>query len=125
MARVELEAVAASRGLALGRARVVYPTHFEVELDPISPREVPGEVARFGAALDAAKRELASLRARTKGALARDVAEFIDAHALMLDDPDLAEGVPDRIRKGYLRATAAHTTYRDRLAARCDAIADP
>jgi len=125
MPRIELEAVAASRGLALGRARVVYPTHFEVEVEPIAPKDVPAELARFSAALDSAKRELATLKAKLKGVLARDVAEFIDAHAMMLDDPDLAEGVAERIRKGNLRATAALKAHRDRLAAAFDAIDDP
>ena len=125
MPRLELAATAASRGLALGRARVVYPTHFEVELEPIAPRDVPAELARFAAALDGARRELANLRARLKGSLARDVSEFIDAHALMLDDPDLAEGVADRIRKNNVRATAALKAHRDRLAAAFDAIDDP
>ena len=51
--RIELEAQPASKGLALGRARVVYPLHFEVEPEPIAPRDVGAEIIRFEAALDA------------------------------------------------------------------------
>lgn len=122
--RYEMAATAVARGLALGRARLVYPLHFEVELEPVSPREVPAEIARFEAALATARRELEALRARLSGPLQRDLEEFLDAHVLMLSDPELAEGVPERIRRDLVRATAALKAQRDRLASAFDAIED-
>jgi phosphotransferase system enzyme I (PtsI) len=125
MARAELNGIAAARGMALGRARVVYPLHFEVESEPLAPREAGDETTRLVNAIAAARAELHLLRMRLKGPLARDLGDFIDAHALILDDPEFAEGVVERIRRGHLRATAALKAHRDRLAAAFDAIDDP
>ena len=125
MPRLELEGIAAARGLALGRARVLYPTRFEVEPEPLPPREVPAELERLERALDSARAELKSLRAKLSGEFAREVAEFIDAHVLILDDPEFVGGVTERIRRGQMRATAALKAQRDRLAAVFDAIDDP
>ncbi|HET9483408.1 MAG TPA: phosphoenolpyruvate--protein phosphotransferase [Xanthomonadales bacterium] len=123
--RIELDATAASKGLALGRARVVYPLHFEVEPEPIAPREVPGEIARFEAAIEAVRAELGAMRAKLEGPLRRDLEEFIDAHALMLEDPEITVAVPERIRRDLVRASAALQAQRDRLAAAFDSIEDP
>ncbi len=123
--RFELEATPASKGLALGRARVVYPLHFEVEAEPIAPRDVSAEIARFEAALATVRGELKTMRAKLEGPLRRDLEEFIDAHALMLDDPEFTEGVPQRIQRDLLRATAALQAQRDRLATAFDSIEDP
>lgn len=122
--RFEMAAQPVSRGMALGRARVVYPLHFEVELESIAPREVPQEIARFETALATARRELESMRARLSGPLQRDLEEFLQAHMLMLADPEFTEGVPERIRRDLVRATAALKAQRDRLASAFDAIED-
>lgn len=123
--RIELEASPASKGLALGRARVVYPLHFEVEPEPIAPRDVGAEIVRFETALDTVRAELKATRAKLEGPLRRDLEEFLDAHALMLDDPEFTLGVPERIKRDLVRATAALQGQRDRLAAAFESIEDP
>ncbi|MGH8213700.1 MAG: phosphoenolpyruvate--protein phosphotransferase, partial [Rhodanobacteraceae bacterium] len=57
--------------------------------------------------------------------LAREVGEFIDAHALLLHDAELVNGLRDLIRKGRYRAGAALKAQRDRLVAVFDAMDDP
>ncbi|HVF34198.1 MAG TPA: phosphoenolpyruvate-utilizing N-terminal domain-containing protein, partial [Candidatus Saccharimonadia bacterium] len=123
--RIELEATSASKGLVCGRARLVYPLHFEVEPEPIAPREVAGEIARFEAALATVRGELKAMRAKLEGPLRRDLGEFIDAHTLMLEDPEFTDAVPERIRRDLVRASAALQAQRDRLAAAFDSIEDP
>ncbi len=125
MARIELAGIPGSPGLALGRARVIYPARFEVETAPLTPGEVAPELARFDAALVAARAELGALRQRLRGSLKRELAEFIDAHALILDDREFADGVREGIRRHHLRATAALKAHRDRIAAAFEAIEDP
>ena len=123
--RIELEATPASKGLVCGRARLVYPLHFEVEPEPIAAREVPGEILRFEAALATVRGELRAMRAKLEGPLRRDLGEFIDAHVLMLEDPEFTQAVPERIRRDLVRATAALQAQRDRLAAAFESIEDP
>ncbi len=123
--RSEWEGTSASRGLALGRARVVYSANLEIETDLLVHGAIPNEVKRFEAALNVARGELQGLRDRLSGALARDLAEIIEAHVMILDDPDFTDGVVARIRNESLHATAALKRQRDVLAAEFDAIENP
>ncbi len=123
--RSEWEGTSASRGLALGRARVVYSANLEIETDLLVHGAIPNEVKRFEAALNVARSELQGLRDRLSGALARDLAEIIEAHVMILDDPDFTDGVVARIRNESLYATAALKHQRDALAAEFDAIENP
>ncbi|HSC10965.1 MAG TPA: phosphoenolpyruvate-utilizing N-terminal domain-containing protein, partial [Rhodanobacteraceae bacterium] len=123
--RIVIAGTAAGRGMALGRARLVQPSQPEVDERPLPQAEVEGEVLRLTAALTAARDELKQLREKLHGALAREVGEFIDAHSLILDDPELTGGLYDLIRKARYRASAALKMQRDRLVAAFDAIDDP
>ena len=80
---------AAARGSALGRARVRLPHALDVAEAHIAPDEVEGELTRIHEALDTVRAEMHALRERLHGALAHDVGEFLDLHALLLDDPEL------------------------------------
>lgn len=123
--RTEWEGTSASRGLALGRARVVYSANLDIETDILQHQDVPNEVKRFEAALGVARFELRSLTENLSGALARDVVEIIEAHAMILDDPDFTDGVIALIRNESLYATAALKRQRDLLAAAFDSIENP
>jgi phosphotransferase system enzyme I (PtsI) len=87
--------------------------------------DIETEVERLRAALRLASEELRQLREKLHGALAREVGEFIDTHNLILDDPELTEGLYALIRTGRYRAGAALKMQRDRLVAAFDAIDDP
>ncbi len=115
--RRALRGVSASRGIALGRARVLQPRALSVEESRIGADEVPAALARLRAALDATRAELRALRERLHGALAHEVGEFIDLHTMILDDPELLQGLEDLVRTGRYGADYALRLQRDRLAA--------
>ncbi|MFC4764416.1 phosphoenolpyruvate--protein phosphotransferase [Dyella koreensis] len=115
----------ASRGMALGRARLVQPSRYLVDTRPLAEEEVEVEIERLHRALDTARQELRELRGKLHGALAREVNEFIDAHSLLLDDPELLRGLDDLVRIGHYRPGAALKKQRDRLAAVFEAMDDP
>ncbi len=123
--RLILEGSGASRGMALGRARLEQPSRFLVDDTPLDQSDVADELLRIDHALATARAELKSLRDKLDGPLAREVAEFIDAHGLMLEDPEFINGLHDLISKGRYRASAALKMQRDSLVAVFEAMDDP
>nr|WP_295378766.1 phosphoenolpyruvate--protein phosphotransferase [Pseudoxanthomonas sp.] len=114
----------ASRGSALGRARVRLPHALEVAEQRIPAHAVEAELQRLHVAVDATREEMHRLRDRLHGALAREVGEFLDLHALLLDDPELLYGLDELIRTGRYSADYALRLQRDRLAAVFDDMDD-
>jgi phosphotransferase system enzyme I (PtsI) len=115
----------AAPGMALGRVRLEQPARFSIDSTPLPDAEVDSEIARLERAFAVARGDMAELKRKLHGALAREVGEFIDAHAQLLDDPDLIEGLRAMIRKGHYRAAAALKAQRDRLVSVFDAMDDP
>lgn len=123
--RLVLPGTAAARGMALGRARLVQPGQPSIDKRPLPDDQVDAEITRLDAALASARSELVELRGKLHGALARDVGEFIDAHKLLLDDPELVRALHHAIRTDKQRASHALAIQRDRLVAAFDAMDDP
>ncbi|HEU0277186.1 MAG TPA: phosphoenolpyruvate--protein phosphotransferase [Rhodanobacteraceae bacterium] len=115
----------AASGMALGRVRLEQAARFRIDATPLPDDEVGVEIARLERAFALARADMAELRQKLHGALAREVGEFIDAHAQLLDDPELIEGLRAMIRKGHYRASAALKAQRDRLVAVFDNMDDP
>ncbi len=123
--RFVLTGSGASRGMALGRARLEHPNRYLVDDRPLPEHEVDAEIERLKRALEIAREELAILRDKLHGSMAREVAEFIDAHSLMLADRELTTGIFELIRVGRYRASAALNLQRDRLVAVFESMDDP
>jgi len=114
----------AARGTALGRARVRLPHVLEVAEQRIGPGQIEAELARLHAAVAAARAEMYDLRQRLQGALHQEVGEFLELHALLLDDPELLHGLDELIRGGPYSASYALRVQRDRLAKVFDGMDD-
>ncbi|WP_422508957.1 phosphoenolpyruvate--protein phosphotransferase [Stenotrophomonas sp. GZD-301] len=114
----------ASRGNALGRARVRLPHALEVAEQRIPAAKVDAELKRLHIAVDAARGEMHDLRQRLHGALNQEAGEFLDLHALLLDDPELLFGLDELIRSGPYSAGYALRVQRDRLAKVFDGMDD-
>ena len=106
----------ASRGSALGRARVRQSHALDVAEERIAADAVDAELRRLHTAIDAVRVEMRNLRTRLHGALAHEVGEFLDMHTLLLDDPELLQGLDELIRTGRYGADYALRLQRDRLA---------
>ena len=120
--RLALQGHGASRGAALGRARVRLPHALDVAEERID--DVEAEIARLHAAIEAVRVWMHALRERLHGALAQEVGEFLDLHALLLDDPELLQGLDDLIRTGRYSADYALRLQRDRIASVFDGMDD-
>ncbi|HQX92486.1 MAG TPA: phosphoenolpyruvate--protein phosphotransferase [Thermomonas sp.] len=119
-----LPGTAAARGCALGQARVRLPHALDVEESKIATEAVAAELQRFHDAVTTVRAEMRDLRDRLHGALAHEVGEFIDLHALLLDDPELLSGIDDLIRTGHYSADYALRLQRNRLAAVFESMDD-
>jgi len=96
----------------------------EVAEQRVAAHAVEQELDRLHRAVDAARDEMHALRTRLQGAMVREVGEFLDLHALLLDDPELLFGVDELIRNGRYSADYALRLQRDRLAAVFDGMED-
>ncbi|MBN8480207.1 MAG: phosphoenolpyruvate--protein phosphotransferase [Xanthomonadales bacterium] len=123
--RLVLNGSGASRGKALGRARLEQPSRFLVDETRLDEADVADEMARLEQALDSARADLRALRDKLRGPLAREVAEFIDAHSLILADPEFVNGLRDLVVQGRFHASAALKMQRDSLVAVFEAMDDP
>jgi phosphotransferase system enzyme I (PtsI) len=115
--RQEFKGNGASRGSALGRARVRLPHALEVAEDHVAADQVEAELDRLHRAIDTVRAQMHDLRTRLHGALAHEIGEFLDLHALLLDDPELLQGLDALIRTGRYTADYALRLQRDRIAA--------
>jgi phosphotransferase system enzyme I (PtsI) len=113
--RLSLPANGASRGSAQGRARVRLPHVLEVTEQRIE--DVDAELDRLHDAIRVVRGEMRALRQRLQGVLAQEVGEFLELHALLLDDPELLQGLDALIRKERYSADYALRLQRDRIAA--------
>ena len=111
--------------MALGRARLEQTSRFLVDETPLAPEDVDAELRRIDEAMHSARAELRALRDKLAGPLAREVAEFIDAHSLILEDPVFIHGLHELIRTGRFHASAALKMQRDSLVAVFEAMDDP
>jgi phosphotransferase system enzyme I (PtsI) len=122
--RQTLHGQGASRGIALGRARVRLPHALQIAEQRIPPEQVEAELSQLHGAIASVRAELHALRARLHGALAAEVGEFLDLHTLLLDDPELLHGLDGLVREQHFSADYALRVQRDRLAGVFEAMDD-
>src|SRR5690606_10768624 len=75
--------------------------------------------------VDTVRAEMRELRERLHGALAHEIGEFLDLHALLLDDPELLSGIDELVRTGLYTADYALRLQRNRIAAVFEGMDDP
>jgi phosphoenolpyruvate-protein phosphotransferase len=89
--------VAASEGVAVGPVFVHAPGELEPERQEIAQGEVEAEVGRYGAAVEAVVAQI-SQTAESLRAQGSNEAEILDAHIELAEDPELREGVEERVK---------------------------
>ncbi|MCE1242223.1 phosphoenolpyruvate--protein phosphotransferase [Oryzomicrobium sp.] len=119
-----LHGLGVSGGIAIGYAQLMSHATLEVAHLTIAPRMVEKEVARLKAAVAAVHAELEELREETASA-APELQAFVDIHALLLADPELAEVPLEIIRERRCNAEWAMVQQMESLVAQFDAIDDP
>ncbi len=108
-----LRGVTAAPGMALGNAARFVRRNVAPAENAGTPDE---ERAKLREALTAAKDQLRGLRDRTAKAAGEEEAAIFDAHAEILDDPDLLGAAERGIAAGKATGTAWQAAYEERAA---------
>jgi phosphotransferase system enzyme I (PtsI) len=114
----------ASKGIGIGRARVLDAHGVEIPEYTLDPDQIGAEIERYRAAVGAARSGLAEVAQRLPGNVASEVREFIGAHLMMLEDDALVESPIEFIRARSCNAEWALKQARDQLMAAFEQIED-
>jgi phosphotransferase system enzyme I (PtsI) len=80
-----------SPGIAEGEVLVHWHDEEDIPLRDINDDEIPGEIARFEAALIATRQELLEIQQKIAGAIGSQDASIFDAHLLVVEDRTLID----------------------------------
>jgi phosphotransferase system enzyme I (PtsI) len=120
---VILEGVAASPGIAIGRARVLELETLAIPERRLRPAELPAEVERLLRAAGQARTRLEALQRSVAGIELMET--VFRTQLLMLEDRQLLDDAARRIRDEGVNAELALRREGDRLLALFDAMQDP
>ncbi|MFA5139568.1 MAG: phosphoenolpyruvate--protein phosphotransferase [Elusimicrobiota bacterium] len=104
---IVIKGVAASPGIAIGKAYVFEPEEIVINRLDIPKKDVRFEVRRFKAALEATFRDLDAAEGKVLRMLGKEHARLIDTHRLILKDPLITKDVAKRIQKECVNAEFA------------------
>lgn len=90
-----LKGIAASSGVAIGKALVIAENEIEVERRIVEDKE--DEVSKLQNAVETAKVQLEKIKEVAKEKLGEDKAQVFEAHLMMLEDPELIGAVESQI----------------------------
>lgn len=100
-----LQGIAASHGIAIGKAFVLEKNELKVEKQTIT--DIEAEWENFLQAIDCSEKELIKIREQTKEKLGEEHAQIFSSHLLVLKDPEMLEQVKDNIQQKKMNAAYA------------------
>ena len=104
---IVIKGVAASPGIAIGKAHVLEAEEIVINRVDIPKQMVRQEVRRFKGALEATYRDLDNAESKVLKMLGKEHARLIDTHRLILRDPLITKDVPRRIQGERVNAEFA------------------
>ncbi len=124
MTALILSGQGASRGIGIGRARVLESGGVEIPEYLLDPDQIGAEIDRYRTAVAAARGELTLVADRLGPQVASEVREFIETHLMMLDDDALVDSPVEFIRARSCNAEWALKQARDQLFAAFEQMQD-
>ncbi len=117
--------VAGARSIALGPAFITDHGLRGASRTPIAPHQVGAELERLDRAVTAARTSLERVRDQIPRTTPINIAEFIDAHLMMLEDAALVDQVRQIVQDQLCNAEWALQIQRDTLVQVFDEMEDP
>jgi len=122
---LELHGIGVSRGIAIGRAHILFHNQPDVREYLVPEAEIESEVQRLKSATKQARKQLKAIRKTIPANAPSDVSAFIDTHLLMLKDSSLSKIPIEMIRHRRCNAEWALQLQRDALINVFDEMDDP
>lgn len=119
-----VKGIAASPGIAIGRAYLVKPDATVIEKRRIPPTNIGWELRRFDEAVEKSMADLDAGQAQVKTLFGSKYSKLINAHKLILKDPLLITSVRNKIQKEQLSAEYALSVCVKEITARFEALKD-
>ncbi len=108
---VVLSGIAASPGLAMGKAIVFAKRDVRVPFRRIQAGEVEVEIDRLKRAIAESKRQLGEIRDKVASEMGESYARIFDAHMMILEDSRTFQEVESKIRDGYNAEFAFNSVF--------------
>lgn len=112
---ITLYGIKVSRGISIGNAHIIKRDQLDIPEYKINRKQVKDELKRFDEAVTNAKLQLRAIRDHIPSSTSDEIAEFIDAHLLMLDDNALIMEPIRLIKEMMCNAEWALKLQRDAL----------
>ncbi len=119
-----IHGIGVSGGIAIGHAHLISHTQLEVSHYEVPARQIPEEIARFDAAVQAVRGEFDHLRTVVPAGAPAELGAFIDLHQTILNDSTLSEMPRSIIAAENCNAEWALKIQTDELLMQFDAIED-
>jgi len=123
---IALHGIGVSKGIAIGKVYLINRDQIEVSEYCLPKQNLDEEIARFEQALEIARAQLRRIRDQIpKEKSAVDIAAFIEAHLMMLDDTLLTQAPIELILKHQCNAEWALKRQCDNIVQIFENMADP
>ncbi|CAM4069839.1 phosphoenolpyruvate--protein phosphotransferase [Paenibacillus alkaliterrae] len=120
-----LQGIAASPGYAIGRAKVLSTKALEIDKIKLDSHLLDEEVARFEAAVAAARIELEAVLSKLVAQNKEHEAEIFEAHVMLLEDEELIDRSKELIKEEQLNAEYAFYSTSEDIAGLISGLDDP
>ena len=122
---VRLRGVGVSAGISRGTVFIHYPEDEELPKNRIDNSEIPGEIARFEAALVATRAQILEMQQKIAEAIGAKDASIFDAHLLVVEDRTLIDEVLRTVQRDLWNVEFVFSEVANRYARTLTEIADP
>ncbi len=122
---IALQGTGVSKGIAIGKVNIIDRDQIEVNQVTLAKQDIETEIIRFENALILAHQQLKRIRDNLPVEKTAEIAGFIDAHLLMLEDSLLTQAPIHLIREHQCNAEWALKLQRDNLVHIFDEMDDP
>jgi phosphotransferase system enzyme I (PtsI) len=120
-----LHGIGVSKGIAIGQVYVIHHEEVEVSQYTLSKQYIDDEVVRFQNALEIARQQLLHIRDKIPKDTTVDIAAFVEAHLMMLDDSLLTRAPIELIYEHQCNAEWALKLQGDSIISIFEKMEDP
>jgi phosphotransferase system enzyme I (PtsI) len=120
-----LHGIAAAPGYAIGIAKIMSSKADVIEKIELGPLQIDEEIARFNAAVDAARAELESIYSKLIAQKKEHEAEIFEAHLMLLEDEELIDRSKELMKDERLNAEYAFFSTSEKFAGWISGLDDP